>query len=304
MSKPLPVILLFGPTGVGKTELCGRLFSRGYEIVSTDALQVYRGMDIGTAKPTPEERKAIPHHLVDIRNPDELFSAGDYLHEAESAVREIHSRGAIPLLSGGTAFYFHTFLYGLPDAPRADKEIRDRLLQELEVRGLNELYRELHKMDPARAEVLHPNDRTRILRALEIYRQSGQPASSFSGSRKLRQDCSLLILGLQRERSELYQRINKRVELMFSMGLSDEVRLLKAHGYGPDDPGMKGIGYREFFTHPREQEHEIREEIQKNSRRYAKRQITFFSSLPHVIWFHPEETAGMKRRIESFLESR
>ncbi len=299
----IPIVFLFGPTGVGKTELVAELFTKGFEIVSTDALQVYRGMDIGTAKPTLKERGGIKHHLIDIRDPDQLFSAGDFVEESLKLIPDIVSRGNTPLFSGGTAFYFYNFLYGLPEAPKADQKVREQVLMDLEIVGLRGLYDELRRVDPERAEQLHPNDKTRILRALEVFRQTGEVQSSFLKSPRIREGFTFLIIGLNRERKALYDRINRRVDLMFSQGLPKEVEVLKRSGYGAEDPGMKGIGYREFFHYPDRNLEEVSKEIKKNSRHYAKRQLTFFSSLPNVAWFHPDQKDDIKKLLKRFFSS-
>ncbi len=261
-------------------------------------MQIYRGLDIGTAKPDSSILEKIPHHLIDIAEPAELFGAGDFVEQADSAVEDIASRGKIPLLSGGTAFYFRNFMYGLPEVPKSDPAVREELMRELAFRGLESLFSELARKDPARASRLHPNDKARILRALEVFRSTGKSQTEFSVSRSPRPAYRFLSLGLRREREELYGRINERVDMMFAAGLEDEVAGLRKAGIKGEDPGMKGIGYREFFTDPGR----ARELIKRNSRRYAKRQITFFSSLPDVRWIHPEQKSEVQNAVKDFLE--
>lgn len=272
--SPIPVLILFGPTASGKTEILKRLFGprlvsagipRKAEILSADSMQVYRGMDIGTAKPSPAERAALPHHLIDIRNPDEQFHAGDFVRLADRCCAEIAGRGALPVVSGGTGFYLKNFILGLPEAPPSDAGIRAVLKEELRNRGAAALMEELARCDPVSAGRIHINDEYRILRALEVFRLSRKPLSSYALSggagaaggpaeaaaegRPSREGrYHFLIIGLDRERAELYRRINLRCAEMFRQGLPAEVRRLREQGYGPDDPGLKAIGYREFFA--------------------------------------------------------
>lgn len=287
----LPLVLLFGPTGVGKTELILRLFSGIGEVISADSMQVYRGLDIGTAKPSPEVRHRVPHHLIDILDPREQYTAGEFVHRAEELIPRIELRGHIPIISGGTAYYFRNFLYGLPETPVADPSIREWLDQRLLTEGLPHLYEELKRVDPVAGERISPRDTYRILRALEVYHATGRPLSAFPVPKTPRLDRPYLLIGLQRDREDLYQRIDARVEEMFRQGLPEEVARLMASGYREEDPGMRGIGYREFFRLGRLgclTLSQIKMEIQKNSRRYAKRQITFFKSLPGVRWIDPD----------------
>jgi len=299
-----PVILLFGPTGVGKTALIERLFSSGYEIINADSQQVYRFLEIGTAKPSTRTLKRIPHHLVDLLDPGMQFNVGCFVKEADRAAYNILRRERIPVISGGTAFYLRHFIYGMPPAPRADENVRDALSRTLAVKGNVGLWKELEHVDPASADKLHQNDIQRIIRALEVYYSTGKPRSSFSLQQVPRKKFHYLTLGLQRERAELYERIDRRVEEMWQAGLLDEFRRLLKMGYRADDPGMSGIGYRELFLMRDSGEYSIpcvKAEIQKNSRRYAKRQITFFKKIPGVEWFHPDQEEAIRRRIDDFL---
>jgi tRNA dimethylallyltransferase len=309
-------LVLFGPTASGKTALLERVFAeykKPVEIISADSMQVYRGMDIGTAKPSLKERAKIPHHLIDIRDPGEQFNAGEFVRLAEEACMEAAGRGALPVVSGGTGFYLKNLVQGLSDAPPSDKELRSRLKEELELNGAGVLMEELAKADPVSAGRIHINDEYRLLRALEVYRLTGRPLSSFNSpwtlTRESREDLTpghegakFILIGLRRSREELYRRINERVAAMFRAGLAEEVRRLYEAGYTPADPGLRAIGYREFFVEEiasiaGESEGESKSSwrvsqdlagvealIAQNSRRYAKRQITFFSSLPDVKW--------------------
>jgi tRNA dimethylallyltransferase len=266
-------------------------------------MQVYRGMDIGTAKPSPEERRRIPHHLIDIRDPGEQFNAGDFVRLADECCAQISGRRALPVVSGGTGFYLSNFILGLSDAPPSDREIRAALREELRLRGPAALAEELSRVDPVSAARIHRNDEYRLIRALEVFRLSGRPLSSY---RSLADGSGrggryrYLIIGLRRERQELYRRINERCARMFRSGLPAEVKALAERGYGPQDPGLRAIGYREFFV-PAAAAPEGAGDSQpgfslatdlaavealaaQNSRRYAKRQITYFAAIPSVRW--------------------
>jgi len=302
------VLVVFGPTASGKTDLLLRLFgqdsSQKAEIVSADSMQVYRGMDIGTAKPSPEERLRLPHHLIDIRNPDEQFTAGDFVRLAREAIDDIARRGKIPIIAGGTGFYLKNLVLGLPEAPPSDPEIRETLKTDLREKGAAALMEELARFDPVSAGKIHLNDEYRLLRALEVLRLCGRPLSSFnmSGGAAAPADCKSVydfrVIGLYRPREELYRRVNARCAAMFAKGLPDEAQKLYDAGYTPRDPGLRAIGYREFFVEdpPGSGDYRlsrdidgVRELVAMNSRRYAKRQITFFSSLPGAKWVNPDD---------------
>ncbi|MDR2094084.1 MAG: tRNA (adenosine(37)-N6)-dimethylallyltransferase MiaA [Treponema sp.] len=343
MTEPLdtvPVVILFGPTASGKTAVLEELFTGTApfraEIVSADSMQVYRGMDIGTAKPTPAERAALPHHLIDIRSPREQFNAGDFVRLASAACRNIHRRGLVPVVSGGTGFYLKTLMYGLPEAPPSDPVLRARLREELKNRGAGALAEELAAFDPVSARRIHINDEYRLLRALEVLRLTGRPLSSYarngapaeaapgalSGVRNgvpdaagpggMEGECPFrfLLLALDCGREQLYKRINERCAKMFRQGLPGEVETLFRLGYTPLDPGLKAIGYREFFVEDEpgtfrvSQDREaVQELIARNSRRYAKRQICYFASIPGVRRIEAGSSAAgeIARALENFL---
>jgi tRNA dimethylallyltransferase len=321
-ASPIPVLVLFGPTASGKTNVLLRLIdrslSRAAEVVSADSMQVYRGMDIGTAKPSTQERAQLPHHLIDIRNPDEQFNAGDFVRLANEAIGDIAQRGAFPVVCGGTGFYLKNLILGLPESPPADEAIRAALKGELQEKGAAALMEELTCGDPVSAERIHLNDTYRLLRALEVLRLSRRPLSSFGVSgQSAETNCHFLVVGLSRPREELYRRIDTRCTAMFSQGLSDEVRRLHDMGYTPRDPGLRAIGYREFFVQDEaagssEPLYRLSRDIYgvqvlvaQNSRRYAKRQITFFSSLPGVQWLEAgdddtETAERLRKELEKF----
>lgn len=281
---------MFGPTGVGKTALLEQLFAQGYEVVNADSKQIYRHLDIGSAKPGPEIISRIPHHLIDIKEPWEHFSVGEFVKEADAACRVIEDHGNIPVICGGTAYYFKHFYFGLPESPKSDPETRERVARMAASHGLAWCHTKLAEVDPISARKIHPADGYRITRALEVFEASGRPLSSFHVPTKARKGLKPVIIGLQRGRDELEQRIIQRVEHMFAAGLQEEFDRLIEMGATPDWPGMQGIGYREFFEaqkEPRMNRQMIADLIVRNSRLYAKRQMTFFKSLPDVHWVHP-----------------
>ncbi|MBN2659530.1 MAG: tRNA (adenosine(37)-N6)-dimethylallyltransferase MiaA [Spirochaetales bacterium] len=291
---------MFGPTAVGKTDLLLELFEGRGEVISADSMQVYRGLDIGSAKPDRAYLEKLPHHLIDVRDPHEQFTTGDFVREADRLIPEITSRGRMPVLSGGTAFYFRNFLYGLPPIPPIDPSIREALSRSLKENGLNSIYEELLRCDPPTARRLNRNDSARIVRAVEVYRGTGTPLSHFEISHRSRIPYDVKIIGLERDRAELYERIDRRVDIMFQQGLVEEVKGLIAGGIDSDMPSMKGIGYSEFFDMMNRgcmTLEDLKDKIKQDSRRYAKRQITFFKSLPGVKWFSPLNREGIMREV-------
>jgi tRNA dimethylallyltransferase len=268
-------------------------------------MQVYRGMDIGTAKPSAQAMARLPHHLVDIVDPRDQYNAGRFVKEAEALVTDVAGRGKTPVVSGGTAFYLTSLMYGLPESPPVDPETRERLRAQLAREGQPALYRQLQEQDPDAALRIQPNDRYRTLRALEVIEATGRSLFSFAWPRTLRPDMRFLLLGIERERQDLYARIERRVDAMFQQGLVDEVKGLIEKGYTPSDPGMRGIGYRQVLamrdgceTLPL-----VRRRIAGDTRRYAKRQLTFFRAVPGVTWVPADRVDELAARMEAFLAS-
>ena len=213
MPPPSSVLILFGPTASGKTAVLEDLFAEREtraEVVSADSMQVYKGMDVGTAKPSPALRAMLPHHLIDIRTPGEGFNVGDFVRCADECVTDIARRGKLPVLSGGTGFYLKNFIQGLPSAPPSDESIRQQLKAEAAAQGSLELMRELAACAPVSAARIHINDTYRLLRALEVFRLTGKPLSSFSVAHSDRSRYRFLTIGLTRQRDDLYRRINER----------------------------------------------------------------------------------------------
>ena len=306
----IPVLVIFGPTASGKTSLASALFAsdlpqfpRGrVEIISADSMQVYRGMDIGTAKPDPSLLKKLPHHLIDICDPRDQFCAGDFVRLADAACADIFSRGKLPVVLGGTAFYIRNFLYGLPDTPQSDPELRESLRERMSREGAAVLYRELVAADAESAVRIHPNDEYRIIRALEVCLSSGRKRSSFDVPRGYRSGYRFFVISLDRNRDELYGRIDLRVREMIAAGLPDEFLSLCRAGYTAQDPGMQAIGYREFFAGYGKTEglEEIVRQIQHDSRKYAKRQETFFRSMSDVFHVDADDFKGIYSAVCAF----
>ncbi len=295
---PLPLVVLAGPTASGKSALAlelARLFP--FEVVNADSLQVYRGMDIGSAKPTPGELTQVPHHLIDVADPDEPYNAGRFVAEAEAAIADIRGRDRVPLVAGGTGMYIRALLRGLDDLP-SDAAVRDALSIRWEAEGGEALHAELLAKDPETAARVHPADRTRVIRALEIEIVSGKPASALRAQWELRAPRHPhLFLALGPGRAALYARIDRRVDEMFRRGLLDEVRGLLEKGYGPTLKPMGALGYRHAVSHllagtPLAR---VVEDTKRDTRHYAKRQLTWLSGERDVKWIPPDsalETAA------------
>ena len=296
-------MVLFGPTAVGKTALTEELFSKGFEIINADSVQVYRFLDIASAKPEKELMEKIPHHLVDIRFPWEQYNSGDFCKDAERLIKEINERGNIPLITGGTAYYFKQLLYGPSSTPESNPKTREEIQRTIDDIGLDKAYEMLMSLDMEAAKKIDKNDRYRISRALEVIKDTGRPLSSFPVSDTLREDIDFVIIGLKREKRELEDRIRKRVDIMFDSGALREMKALLSMGADLSWPGMQGIGYREWFNALESGEVNIsiiKDMIIRSSIKYAKRQMTFFSSFSDTTWFSPNDT----KEIKGYLEER
>ena len=300
------VIIIQGPTAAGKTDLAVQLAERiAGEIVNADSMQVYRGMDIGTAKPALELRQKVPHHLIDIVTPDQNFTAADFRREASLAIADIHRRGRHPIVVGGTGLYIRALLKGLVDSPAGDEAFRRELQEIAEKNGPESLHAMLARVDPATAATLHHNDRFRIIRALEVFHQSGQPISELRKEHGFRTDnYRSLKLGIRVDREELYRRIDQRVDRMIEQGLVDEVRLLLAEGFHSELKAMRSIGYRQicgYITGEYSLEEAIRL-VKRDTRHYAKRQETWFKRDEEISWVeYPESFATIVNHVIAFF---
>jgi tRNA dimethylallyltransferase len=297
--------VLVGPTASGKTDLSLRIAVDEFEIVSADSVLVYRYLDIGSGKPTVEERASVAHHLIDIVDPDYHFTAGDFCREARDVAAGIAARGKIPLFVGGTGMYIDALFEGLSDIPRIDPRVKAGLARELEIRGLQALYEELRESDPAFSSRVHMNDRQRILRGLEVFRGTGKPLSAYFGKARGIDSDTTLYIGLAPERDILNRRIDARVDGMMERGFLEEVRFLRERGYGPGLNSMKSIGYAELHAHldGRAGLAESVERIKLETRRFAKRQMTWFRRNPKVQWFAHINLANINNLIHIWLEA-
>ena len=306
VAPPRPWIAVVGATASGKSALAIELAERfGGEIVGTDSLQVYRGLDIGTAKPTLAERARMPHHLIDVAAPDESYSAGRYTGDARAVISRLERAGRVPVLCGGTGLYFKALLRGLTPIPAIPDALRQAVAERTEREGLAAAYAALEKADPVSAARIHPHDTARILRALEVFEATGEPLSAF------RQRATfggmpphVLSVGIQWERATLYERIGRRVQRMLAAGWVAEVRELLAQGYGPELKPLRSIGYREVVEHlqGRRAESELAPAIATRTRHYAKRQLTWFRGQPDIFWAEPGQESGVVAKVEAFLE--
>jgi len=300
MKKPLVVIV--GPTAVGKSKVAIEMAKKiNGEIVSCDSRQVYKQLNIGTAKPTKEERRKVPHHLIDIIEPDEEFNAFFYAQKARKIISEIYRKKKVPILIGGTGLYIRAVIDGIFPGAEKNKEIRERLGRF----SSDTLYKKLKKIDSATTSCLHPHDKVRIIRALEVYELTGQPISALQKiSRGKRPNYDLLMIGLKRERKELYRRINQRAERMIKKGLVKEIESILKKGFSKDLPALKGLGYREIIGYL-DGEYDLKEAIhllKRNTRRFAKRQLTWFNRNKRIHWIEIAKKDSTTRVTSQIIE--
>lgn len=304
-----PLVAIVGPTAVGKSRIAVRVArALGTEILTADSRQVYRGMDIGTDKPSPSEREAVPHRLIDLVDPGARFNVGAYRRLALAEVDRLHRADRVPLVVGGTGLYVRALIRGLWEGPSADWALRERLVEEERARGLGHLHRRLVQVDPDLAAHLHPRDEAKILRGLEVYLLTGCPLSEWHRRHETQAPLFRpLIIGLMRDRAALYRRIEERVDLQLARGLLDETERLLRAGYGPHLGSMKGLGYRHLagylagaYAYP-----EAVDLFKRDTRHFAKRQLTWFRKEEQVRWVmidedrSDDEVAG---RIRSMIQ--
>ncbi len=294
--------VIVGPTAVGKTALSLELARRfDGEIISGDSMQVYRGMDIGTAKATPEERSIVPHHLIDICDPGEEYSVAQFQSMATRLITEINRRGRLPFIVGGTGLYIQSVTHNFQFSTAAqDLELRERLQRIAEAEGVESLHRQLAAIDPVTADRLHPNDVKRVIRALEIYHLTGQKMADFQHRAEI-SPYRLVMIGLTMERTVLYERINRRVDQMIADGLVEEVRRLLDRGYDPSLVSMQGLGYKELvpYLYGEISLEQAVEQIKKRTRHFAKRQLTWFRRMKEVQWFDMTDPAQAAQATET-----
>jgi tRNA dimethylallyltransferase len=308
-----PLVVIVGPTAVGKSRIAIDVAKRfNTDILTADSRQVYRGMDIGTDKPSIAARQAIPHQLIDLVDPDQSFNAGLFRHYAAAAIERLYQHRRLPLVVGGTGLYVRTLLQGLCEAPPADPTVRDQLREEAAgAQGLDRLYARLATVDPVMAAKLHPRDTSKIIRALEVYQLSGLPMSEFQARHGFAErPFSSLVIGLNRDREQLFRRIEGRIDWQLTNGLIDETKGLLERGYLRDSAAMKGLGYRQVAAYLAEEcdRTEMVRRFKRDTRRFAKRQMTWFRGQPNITWFllaesePAEQTADrVSHVIERFL---
>ena len=308
-TKPISVVIVTGPTAAGKTELGIRLAERfGGEVINADSMQVYRYMDIGTAKPSLEERARVPHHLFDVVTPDVAYSAGLYAEAARAAIREIDQRGRVPVLVGGTGLYIRAAVNGLIDTGGADPVLRGQLeaqAEEAEAAGdAGRLHRQLGELDPAAAEGIHPHDTRRTIRALEIIQQAGRRASDVRDDHSFEEEAfRSLHLAVDPGREIVSQRIEERCQKMIDQGLLREVRALRARGYGSELRSMRGIGYRHVnpVADGLDTLANALVSMAADTRRFARRQRTWLRKVDQAVWLDPSQEGLIMDRVDGFL---
>ena len=303
------LLVICGPTASGKTALGVALAQAiGGEVVSADSMQIYRRMDIGTAKPTEEEMGGVPHHMLDVADPAEDYSVARYVHDADACVRDILARGRLPIVVGGTGLYIDNLIAGR-DFASFTGAWREKLQARAREEGLPALHAELRRVDPDRAEKLHPNDEKRILRALEVWYETGETITAHDQrTRSLppRYDALRVCLNFSR-REDLWARIDRRVDQMMADGLEEEVRALLASGVPPAATAMQAIGYKEFAAALRGEEtmDQAVDQVKLRSRQYAKRQLTWFRRTPGLRWVVWEKTPDLsegRQKVTAYME--
>ena len=298
MVIPPPLLLIVGPTGVGKSAVAARLAaSVPMEVVSADSRQVYRGMDAATGKPTSDERKAVTHHLLDLIEPGERYHAARFRLDAAQAIETIRAAGRLPVVVGGTGLYVRALLRGLDAAPPADAALRAQLEETARTNGPAALHERLRALDPERAARLHPNDRVRIIRAIEKH---GRGAATSGGWARAVPPWRVVMFGLRRERVALNRALEERARSMLAGGMMEEVRRLLAAGHDETAPGMAGIGYRQWAEVARDRlsPAEALRLMVRDTQRYAKRQMTWFAREPEIQWLDVDEMGGVEGTAE------
>lgn len=290
------LVVICGPTAVGKSKIALELAQRcGGEIVSADSQQVWKELDIGTAKPTPAERAFVPYHLIDVASPNEKFDVARYVELADRAIVDITKRGRLPIVVGGAGMYLRILLYGLCEAPPQDKMTRQRLTRQIEAEGLENLYTRFRKLDPEGAKNIHPNDTTRMIRALEVYQLTGYPISHFQQKHRFQKPRYMARqIGLNIDRKALHQNIERRVNWMIANGWVEEVReLLKF--YPSDAQALQSIGYKQIVQHLKGNGTlvETTAKIKQQTRAFARRQLTWFRGDPNIVWLTPQDKIDM-----------
>jgi len=301
------IVVILGPTAVGKSDLALDVAAAiDGAIVNADSQQVYRYLDIGTGKPTPAERQRAAHFLIDIVDPDEEFNAATYSRLARQTIEQIRAGQKNAIVCGGTGLYLKALTQGLFEGPGQDSELRRALEQRILIEGIEPLYQWLTEIDPSVTATIHPNDRQRTIRALEVYQLTGKRLSDWQKEHGFNERrFEVLKIGLNRPRGELYDLINRRCERMVEDGLLEEVRGLVARGYGLALKSLRSVGYRQMgrVLEGHQALLDGLNEMQQETRRLAKRQLTWFRRDPDITWFHPEQKSAVIESVKTFLAS-
>ncbi len=305
IQKEKKVIIIVGPTASGKTHISLRLARQVKgEIVSADSRQIYKYMNIGTAKPSPEELQTVPHHCIDIKEPDEFFNAGRYGKLSRFIVSDILKRNKLPIVVGGSGLYIRALVDGIFEGEYRNTSIREKLKKELTQKGAHELYARLCQIDPLSAEKIHPHDTKRLIRALEVYELSGVPISKIQERFTKKGDFTPLFFGLYWPRKILYQRLEERVDAMMEVGFMAEVENLLSRGYSPELNSLDSLGYREIisFLKGKLAYSKMVEEIKKNTRRFAKRQLTWFRKESRIQWIDLSTYVDVQEVVDEIVK--
>lgn len=302
--KPF-IVVVCGPTGIGKTSTAvalAEMFSG--EIISSDSMQIYRHMDIGTAKPTPQEKARVFHHLIDVADPDDSFDAAMFARQADLVIKKLGERDKLPIVAGGTGLYIRSLVNGLFRSRPLDRKVMDRLEDEIKTFGAEALHKRLSVCDAEAAQRIHPNDAFRVVRALEVFESTGKTISMHQNEHNFCDNpYHVLKIGLNMDRGALYARINKRVDMMISEGFLDEVKMLLEKGYSGDLKSMQSIGYRHMVDHLTGDVSwdDTVELLKRDTRRYAKRQLTWFRKEPDINWIEPGQVDRASDLVGAFL---
>jgi len=284
------LLIIVGPTAVGKTDTSIILANKlNGEIISADSMQIYRYMDIGTAKPSIEEMKGVPHHLINVANPDESFSVAEFQKLAKSTIEHLTTNDKLPIIAGGTGLYINSLIYNMDFTESVSNwQLREELQKEADRMGNEYVHNKLRKIDPDAANRIHPNNLKKVIRAIEVYQETGDKIGDFSKDITLNDAYEYFLVGLTRDREELYDRINMRVDIMIKQGLVEEVKNLINLGYSKELISFKGLGYKEIIRYL-EGDYNLDEAVntlKRDTRRYAKRQITWFKRYSDIHWYN------------------
>lgn len=300
------LLIIAGPTAVGKTDTSIELARKlNGEIISADSMQIYKYMDIGTAKPSIEEMKGVPHHLIGIANPDQEYSVALFQKDAKKLITEINERNKLPIIAGGTGLYVNSIIYNMDFTTTVSNwDLRNQLQQEVNEFGNEYLHDKLKLIDPEAAARIHKNNVKRVIRAIEVFHESGDSIGDFRRDLEYNHEYDFVLIGLTRDREELYERVNQRVDIMINNGLIEEVKKLIDLGYSEDLVAFKGLGYKEIISYLKGDCSlvEAIEILKRDTRRYAKRQLTWFKRYENMRWYNLSDYTSNQKLIDNIVE--